>query len=77
MQRTINAEIRKADGGEWSVAFHDAEAWELVVTVIGDERTVGSEGEVIVTRDEAKAIRLALTTNGLACLCDASLTYGK
>jgi hypothetical protein len=77
MQRTMNAEIRKADFGEWKVAFHDEAAWEVVCSVIGDDRTVGCHGVVVVSTDEAKVIRLALAENGLACLCDASLTYGK
>ena len=77
MNRTINAEIRKAEWGEWNVAFHDDAAWEVVCSVIGDDRTVGCHGVVVVSTDEAKALRSALTTSGLACLCDASLTYGK
>lgn len=77
MQRNMDAEIRKADGGEWVITWHNSDAWDRVVDVIGEKRTIGTDGSTTVSRDEAKHLRLSLTASGLACVCDASLTYGN
>ena len=72
---TVDIAITKGDGEEWIADLQTAEAYGYITQFIPEERVTDAE-RVVLTRDEALAIRKRSPKFGITCQCDARLIYG-
>lgn len=75
MSIASDIEITPGEGEEWVADIQSDQGYAVAVDVIGEERVTDAE-RVILTRDEALAIREKCPQRGIVCLCDARLVYG-